>query len=619
CLPHILDRTVREFPEKTALIFHGYTVTFRQLQEMADRFAACLTDFGIRKGDAVAILLPNLIPCVAAYYAILKAGGIVVMNNPLYTDHELKHQFNDSGAKLIITLDLLANRMIDLRLETSVGKIVVTSIGDYLPFPINLLFPLVAKRKKLAADVKTAPDVYRWKDCLERYAPNPPQVQIGFDDAAMYQYTGGTTGICKGVELTHGNLSKQVQQCAAWFPQLKKGTQIMLGALPYFHVFGMSVSMNFAVYRGWTQVLIPKPQPGPLLQAIRKFRPTFVPLVPTMYIGMLNHPSLKKTNMSCINGAFSGSAPLPVEVIREFERMTGAVIVEGFGLTETSPATHANPFAGGARKVGSIGVPVSDTLCRIVDIEEGRTDLPVGEAGELIVKGPQIMRGYKGAPEETANTLRDGWCYTGDIATMDEDGYFYIVDRKKDMIITGGFNVYPRDIDEVFYQHPKVQEACAIGIPDPKRGENSKVFVVLKEGETATAEELIDFCRTKLAKYKLPTEIEFRRELPKTNIGKVLRKQLRAEELERRKSRGQGSGAGSQKPEYRRKKLLIGGYYSGYCLLDSVVVYAPNFASLRAWARASVMRFTIGILPMPPRMQSLSPKHSTLSGRQVSE
>ena len=535
CLPHILDRTAEEFPKKTALVFQGCTITFRQLQEMANRFAACLADFGIQKGDAVAILLPNLIPCVVAYYAILKAGGIVVMNNPLYTDHELKHQFNDSGARLIITLDLLANRMIDLRPQTSIDKIVVTSIGDYLPFPKNLLFPVVGRLKKLAAPVKKAKDVYRWKDCLERFPPSPPQVQIAFDDVAIYQYTGGTTGICKGVELTHENLSKQVQQCAAWFPQFKRGTEIMLGALPYFHVFGMTVAMNFSVYMGWSQVLIPKPQPGPLLEAISKFKPSFAPLAPAMYIGMLSHPALNKTDMSCLKGAFSGSAPLPVEVIREFEKIAGAVIVEGYGMTETSPVTHVNPFAGGARKAGSIGVPFSDTLCRIVDLEDGRTDVPGGEAGELIIKGPQIMRGYKGMPEETANTLRDGWCYTGDIATMDEDGYFYIVDRKKDMIITGGFNVYPRDIDEIFYQHPKVQEACAIGIPDPKRGENSKVFVVLKEGETATAEELIAFCRTKLAKYKLPTEIEFRKDLPKTNIGKVLRKQLRAEEMEKRK------------------------------------------------------------------------------------
>jgi long-chain acyl-CoA synthetase len=534
CMPDILDRTAREFPDKTALIFQGYKLTYRQFKEMVDRFATCLADFGIRPRDATAILLPNVIPCVIAYYAILKIGAIAVMNNPLYTDHELEHQFNDSGAKALITLDLLANRMIDLRPKTKIKQIVYTSIGDYLPFPKNLLFPLVAKKKKLAADVKPSTNVFAWKECIARHQTNLPAVKIGFEDVAMYQYTGGTTGVSKGVMLTHANLSKQVQQLAAWLPTLPRGKEIILGALPYFHSFGLSVSMNFAVHAGWAQVLIPRPQPQPLLEAIREFRPTFAPLVPTMYIGMLNHPDLKKTDMSCIKGAFSGSAPLPVEVIHDFEKMTGAIIVEGFGLTETTPVTHVNPF-GGIRKVGSIGVPISDTQCRIVSLDDGVKDMPLGEPGEVIIKGPQVMKGYKDMPEETANSLRDGWLYTGDIGTMDRDGYFYIVDRKKDMIISGGFNIYPRDIDEVFYQHPKVQEACSIGIPDPKRGENVKVFVVLKDGVTATKEELIEFCKTKLATYKLPTEIEFRKELPKTNVGKILRKQLKAEEMEKRK------------------------------------------------------------------------------------
>jgi long-chain acyl-CoA synthetase len=534
CMPDILERAAKKFPGNTALVFQGYQLNYTQFKDMVDRFASCLTDFGIKQGDAVAIHLPNVIPCVVAYFAILKVGAITVMNNPLYTDRELEHQFNDSGSKVLITLDLLGNRMIDLRSKTKIKQIVYTSIGDYLPFPKNLLFPLVGKKKKLAADVKPAPDVFTWKECIAKYQPNPPSVKLGFGDVAMYQYTGGTTGVSKGVMLTHANLSKQVQQIAAWVPILKRGEEIMLGALPYFHVFGLSISMNFAVHMGWSQVLVPRPQPQPLLEAIGKFRPTFAPLVPTMYIGMLNHPDLKKTDMSCIKGAFSGSAPLPVEVIHDFEKMTGAIIIEGFGLTETTPATHVNPF-GGVRKVGSIGVPISDTLARIVSLEDGITDVPVGERGELIVSGPQIMKGYKGMPDETLNVLKDGWLYTGDIATMDQDGYFYIVDRKKDMIISGGFNVYPRDIDEVFYQHPKVQEACSIGIPDPKRGENIKVYVVLKEGETATQEELIAYCKTKLATYKLPTEIEFRKELPKTNVGKILRKQLRAEEMEKRK------------------------------------------------------------------------------------
>lgn len=534
CLPDVLVRSARRFPDRMALSFQGYQVTFRELNEMVDRFAACLYDFGIRKGDSVAILLPNLIPCVVSYYAVLKIGAITVMNNPLYSDRELDHQFNDSNSRVLITLDLLANRMIDLRPKTKIKQIVYTSIGDYLPFPKNLLFPLVAKKKKLAADVKPAENLFKWKELLQKYPPLSAAGDLTFDDTAMYQYTGGTTGVSKGVILTHANLSKQVQQIESWFPRFNKGEEIMLAALPFFHVFGMSVAMNFAIYMGWGDVLVPKPQPEPLLEAIRKFKPTFAPLVPTMYIGILNHPDITKTDLTSIKGCFSGSAPLPVEVIREFEEKTGAVIVEGYGLTESTPVTHVNPFAGGKRKVGSIGIPLPDTDCRIVDLDEGTSEVPVGESGELLLKGPQVMKGYWNMPDETAATLTDGWLHTGDIAKMDEEGYFYIVDRKKDMIISGGYNVYPRDIEEVFYEHPKVQEACSIGIPHPRRGESVKVFVVLKEGETATAEELIDYCNGKMAKYKLPTEIEFRNELPKTNVGKILRKDLRTEELTKR-------------------------------------------------------------------------------------
>ncbi|MDD5167961.1 MAG: long-chain fatty acid--CoA ligase [Syntrophales bacterium] len=535
CMPDILDRSAAANPDRMALNFQGCIISYRKLKEMVDRFATCLADFGVKKGDAVAIVLPNMVPCVVAYYAILKIGGIVVLNNPVYSDRELEHQFNDSGSKIIITLDLLANRMIDLRSKTKVKQVIYTTLGDYLPFPKNILFPLVAKKKKLAADVKQAADVYKWKECLAKYSPAPPKVKNAFDDTAMYQYTGGTTGVSKGVILTHSNLSKQVQQISNWFPMFKNDKDgVILGALPFFHVFGLSCAMNFAIYMGWGDILVPKPQPQPLLEAIRNFKPTFAPLVPTMYIGMLNHPDLKKTDLTCIKGCFSGSAPLPVEVIHDFEKATGSVIVEGFGMTETTPVTHTNPF-GGNRKIGSIGLPISDTEARIVDLDTGEKDMPLGEAGELIVRGPQVMKGYLNKPEETASMLRDGWCYTGDIATMDEDGYFYIVDRKKDMIISGGFNVYPRDIDEVFYEHPKVMEACSIGIPDAKRGENVKVFIVLKEGETATAEELIEYSKTKLATYKLPSEIEFRKELPKSTVGKILRKELRAEELAKRK------------------------------------------------------------------------------------
>jgi long-chain acyl-CoA synthetase len=529
-IPQFLEESTKNFPDNPALIFQGYSLTFTELSEMVARFAAALKSFGIQKGDSVAILLPNVIPCVVAYYATLKIGGIVVLNNPLYSDRELEHQFTDSNSKFLITLDLLANRMVNLREKTNIKTIVYTSIGDYLPFVKRLLFPLVAKKKGLAADVSPAKDLHKFKDVIAKHNPDYTQADIHIDDVAMYQYTGGTTGVSKGVMLTHKNLAYQIQQLEAWFPGFDKGAEVMLGALPIFHVFGMSVSMNFAIRMGWTNVLVPKPQPEPLLEAISKFKVSFAPLVPTMYIGMLDHPDMEHTDLTSVKGCFSGSAPLPIDVINNFQEKTGSIIVEGFGLTESTPVTHVNPF-NGTRKQGSIGIPIPNTECKIVDLEDVTKEMPLGEPGELLMRGPQIMKGYLGKPDETKKTMtEDGFLRTGDVATMDEDGYFYIVDRIKDMILSGGYNVYPRDIDEVLFEHPKILEACAIGIPHPKRGEAVKAFVILKEGQEMTAKEVIDYCETKLAKYKLPVEIEFRQELPKSNVGKVLRKDLRAQE-----------------------------------------------------------------------------------------
>ncbi|WP_180141004.1 long-chain-fatty-acid--CoA ligase [Desulfoluna butyratoxydans] len=529
-----LDRSVGRFPENTALNFQGYKVSYRELDRMVRSMVACFQAMGVKKGDSVAILLPNMIPCVVAYYAIMRMGAVAVMNNPLYTDRELSHQFNDSGAVLLITLDLLADRMVALRSKTGIKKIIYTSIGDYLPFPKNLLFPLVGKRKKMAASVAPAPDLYKWKEMVASHAPSDFRAELDWDDVAMYQYTGGTTGVSKGVMLTHRNLSCQAQQATAWFPGLKEGEESFVGALPFFHIFGLTTAMNLPISMGWGIVLVPKPQGPQLLEAIQKYRPTFAPLVPTMYISMVHDPAIEKTDLSCLKGCFSGSAPLPVEVIREFEKRSGSVIAEGFGMTESSPVTHVNPFHGGPRKVGSIGVPISNTEARIVDIADGVTEVPQGEIGELVVRGPQVMKGYLNRPDATAETLCDGWLHTGDIARMDEDGYFYIVDRKKDMIISGGYNVYPRDIDEVLYENPKVQEACTIGIPHAHRGEAAKAFVVLKEGETATEKELIDYCAGKLAKYKWPVAVAFRADLPKSTVGKILRKDLRDEEMSRK-------------------------------------------------------------------------------------
>ena len=532
CLPEFLERMAQRYPAKMALNFQGYQVSFAQLNDMVNRFAVCLQEFGIQKGDAVAILLPNLIPCVAAYYAAMRIGAITVMNNPLYSDRELDHQFNDSGAKVLITLDLLANRMIDLRPKTKIRQIVYTSIGDYLPFPKNLLFPLVGVKKGLAAKVKPAQDLYRWKPLMAAASSQPVRVQLSMNDTAMYQYTGGTTGVSKGVILTHGNLSKQCQQIASLKPDVGDD-QVGLGALPFFHVFGLTMALNWPLCQGYGIVLVPKPQPPQLIEAFLKYKPTGASLVPTMYIGMLQHPDIDKLDLSYMEVCTSGGAPMPVEIIKEFEERTGTLIFEGYGLTEASPVTHTNPISKEKRKIGSIGIPLPDTLCRIVDLTDDTIDMPLGEPGELLIKGPQVMQGYWQKPEPSAETLAHGWLHTGDIAVMDEDGFFFIVDRKKDMIIAGGYNIYPRDIEEVFYSNPKVMEATAIGISHPTRGEAVKVFVALKPGQTATQQELIDYCSDKLAKYKWPTEIEFRKELPKTLVGKISKKALREEEMKK--------------------------------------------------------------------------------------
>jgi len=488
---------------------------------------------GIKKGDVVAILLPNMIQTVAAYYAALKIGAIVQMNNPLYTDRELSYQFNDSGAKILVTLDLLANRMIALRKDTKIKNIIYTSIGDYLPSVKKILFKLVAKKKGMAADVPATEDVYSWPDAVKE-AGSLSKIKISFDDVAAYQYTGGTTGASKGAILTHRNLCSMVQMYRAWFPTLIEGNEMLISAAPIFHVLGMSAAMNLPVFMGWTAVMIPKPQPPDLLAATRKYRPTVCSMVPTMYVGMLQHPDLKKTDMSCYKVLSSGGSSLPVEVLKQFKDLTGADINEGFGMTETSPQTHLNPF-GGHHKAGSIGLPYPDTEVRIVDLATGKKSMPAGKEGELIFKGPQVTKGYLKKPQETAKAIRNGWLYSGDIAYMDKDGYFFIVDRMKDLIISSGYNVYPREIEEVLYEHPGIQKAAAIGLPDEKRGEKIKVFAVPNEGTTLDTEEVMKYCQERLAKYKWPSLIEVRSSLPESTVGKILKKDLKKEEEDKRK------------------------------------------------------------------------------------
>jgi long-chain acyl-CoA synthetase len=525
-LPQALARSAERHPDSPALLFQGTTVTYRKLDEMASRFASALVALGVRPGDKVAFLLPNIVQMVVAIYGTFRAGAVAVLNNPLYTDRELEHQYNDSGSQYLVSLDVLVPRMINLRQKTGIRKIISCHIRDYLPFPLKQLFPFV--KKSMHLKTPAAPDVFEFMDLIKKYEPisNPPK--LAWQNPAALLYTGGTTGVSKGVALTHSNLSSNVQQINAWFPNFIPGAEVVVGCLPFFHSFGMTCAMNVAIYYGYADVLVPKPEPQTILEAIDKYKATFIPAVPTLYNGMINFPELKKYSLKTVKGCFSGGAPMPMETMRTFEKLTGAQICEGYGLTETSPVTHNNPF-GAKTKLGTIGLPVCNTDAKLVDVDDYDKEITApGTPGELCLKGPQIMKEYINRPDETAATLRDGWLLTGDIAVVDEEGYFSIVDRKKDMIISGGFNIYPRDVDEVLFSHPKILEACAIGVPDEYSGERIRAYVVLKEGETATPEEIIDYCKQNLVKYKVPKYVEFVTDLPKSAVGKILRKELRA-------------------------------------------------------------------------------------------
>lgn len=531
-----LIRTAKEFPEKIAVHFMGKEMSYRQLYESANKVAAYLQSLGIQKDDRVAIMLPNMPAAVISYFGVLIAGGIVVQTNPLYTERELEYQLKDSGAKAIIGLDLLYPRISKVKPQTKVEHIIVTAIKDFLPFPKNLIYPFIQKKQNgMVVNVKHEGNNHLLVEILKQPQRNLTVHEYDFhEDLALLQYTGGTTGFPKGVMITHKNLVSNAAMCAAWLYKSKPGKEVVLGVLPFFHVYGMTTVMILSVLQSQKMVLIPKFDVNTILKAIEKQRPTLFPGAPTMYIGLLNHPDLMKYDLSSIDACISGSAPLPVEVQQKFEEVTGGKLVEGYGLTEASPVTHANFLWDKKRVSGSIGVPYPDTDAQILSLETGEP-LPQGEIGELVVKGPQIMKGYWNRPEETEEVLRDGWLFTGDLGYMDEEGYFYIVDRKKDMIIAGGFNIYPREVEEILYEHPAVLEAAVAGIPDEYRGETVKAYIVVKEGHNVSEKELNEFARKHLAAYKVPRYYEFRKELPKTAIGKVLRRTLIEEERTKQK------------------------------------------------------------------------------------
>ena len=524
----LLDRTAAAYADRPAAVYFGAQMTFGALRDLAGRFAAGLARLGIRPGDRVALHLPNCPQFLIAYYGALLAGAVVVPFNPLYVEREIGHQLADSGAEVSVTLDLLYPRIAAVRGQTRVREIVVTGIQEYFPPLLRTLYPLKARRDGMVAHVPRATDIHRFGELVQAPAA-APDVRLDPAEVAVLLYTGGTTGVPKGAMLTHRNLVSNVLQARSWFTELRPGEDTAVAVIPFFHSYGMTSAMNFAVSSGTRLALLPRFQVDMVLKAIARYRPKVFPGVPTLYTAIINHPDVARYDLRSIGACISGAAALPLEVQSRFETITGGRLVEGYGLTEASPVTHANPILG-TRKAGSIGVPFPDTDARIVDLEGGMTTLGVGEVGELIIRGPQVMQGYWNRPDETGRVLRGGWLYTGDMAKVDADGYFYIVDRKKEMIITGGFNVFPREVEEALYAHPAVLEAAAIGIPDIYKGEIVKVFVVLKPGARATAGEIIEHCRGFLAPFKVPRDVAFREQLPKSLVGKILRRVLAEEE-----------------------------------------------------------------------------------------
>ncbi len=529
-----LTMAANKYPESTAIIFFDSKMNYRELDAAATRFAAALQGMGVKKGDRVMLFMPNCPQFVIAFYGILRAGGIVVPTNPQYVPREIAHQATDSGAETIVGLTMSWKTIKESRGQTPIKRVILGNIKDYFPPVLKLLFTLAREKKEgHRPDLSGESGVFDFQTLLKNAGTFTP-VEVAQEDVAVLGYTGGTTGVPKGAMLSHRNLVAQSAITLSWFLDNRPGEDVLMGALPLFHSFGLTCVMNIGTHLGAAMVLVPNPRDLPsVLKAAHKHRPTIFSGVPTMYSAINHFGDLKKYDLTSIKSCTSGAAPLPQEVQTTFERITGGSLVEGYGLTETCSPTHINPMRG-TRKIGTIGVPVPNTLAKIVDPETG-ADLAVGQVGEIAIQSPQIMLGYWKKPEETAKVMLDGcWFLTGDLGKMDEDGFFTVVDRKKDMFIVGGFNVYPREIEEVLYQHPKIMEAAVVGLPDVQRGDNVKAYVVLKTGETATADEIIAFCRENLTRYKVPREIEFRDTLPKTMVGKILRRALRDEELAKR-------------------------------------------------------------------------------------
>ncbi len=536
-LDGLLKRSAQEYPDKDALIFFDRGITYSQLNSLTDSLAAGLQDLGVEKGDRVSLFMPNCPQLVIAYNAVWRCGAVAVPSNPLYTAAEFAHQARDAGSKVVIGLSMMYDRVKEGRKDTPLEHVIVSNIKEYFKAPLKAAFTLLNEKKGgHRVDFSGDANTHDWADVLADHAPKPVAVESG--DLAMLMYTGGTTGVPKGAMLTHSNMMANAYQTRAWSPEAVAGQEVMMTALPLTHSYSVTVSMNHSISAGYTQLLIPDARDlVNLLKVIDAHGPTYFPGVPTLYSAISRHRHVVsgKYDVSSINFCISGAAALPPEVKRGFEAATGGTLVEGYGLSEASPVTHAGPLDGTAL-TGTIGLPMPSTDCRIVDEDTETKVMPTGERGVLCISGPQIMRGYWNMPDASKDVLRtdeDGkvWLHTGDVAVMDETGRFSIVDRKKDMILAaGGFNVYPREVEDALFEHPDVVDVGVIGVPVGSPDQRVKAFVVIDEGKTVTEAELIDFCRDRLARYKIPRNVEFRDELPKTFVGKILRRELMEQE-----------------------------------------------------------------------------------------
>jgi len=525
-MPEILTRTAEKYPDHTALFYLGRKFSYVELENLVNRCAQALVALGVNKGDKVAMLLPNIPQIVIADFATFRIGAVTVMNNPLYTEKELEYQFNDSDSTVLITLDILLPRALKVREKTRIGTIIICSANDYLPVSAGG----EGEQKELP------PDVYRFLDLIETYGDDPVDNAAEWDAVGNIMYTGGTTGVSKGVMLTHANLSLNVQQFRSWFYDLNDGEESMLAVFPFFHSAGYTGMQNNCVYAGWTNVLVPRPEPDTITAIINMAKPSMVPGVPTIFVGLLNNEKFTSMDFSFVKCFIAGGGPLALETIRQLKALKDVPLINVYGLTEISPMGTATPWRG-KEKPETVGIPFPSTDLKIVDTETGTTELPQGEAGEVVFKGPQVMKGYLNKPEETDHALRDGWVSTGDIGFLDDEGYLTIVDRKKDVIVASGYNIYPKEVDEVLFEHPKVLEVCTIGVPDEYRGETVKSYIVPKSGESIEKDEIIQFCRDKLAAYKVPRIIEFIDSLPKSAVGKILRRELRDMDKKKREQR----------------------------------------------------------------------------------